>query len=70
MKFLCFEITYIGFNSLNQPWKAFAESGDRLNAVKGLRKVRNFNIDHNDPNFLSLREAVAIVDKYTKKHKK
>lgn len=67
MKILCFNITYVGF--FEKTWKKYVREGYKIKAIKQLRDNKNKNKKHTDKNWLGLKEAKDIVEKYmNKKH--
>ena len=68
MKFLCFDISYVGFN--RPEWKTFALEGQIILAIKSLRNLKNKDFPNvDDPRRLGLKEAKETVEAYMKKHK-
>ena len=69
MKILCFDIVYVGFGRKEDNlWKAYAKRGDRVGAIKNLRKVYNEPYpDTEDPRRMNLKKALLKVTNYMKR---
>jgi hypothetical protein len=66
MKFICFEIMYVGFNKTST-WKRLALLGDE-HYTSAIQEYREMFVRHNKPR-PALREAKLTVDAYKAKHK-
>ena len=71
MRILCFDIEYVGFKGCfpliqnNSLWKAYALKGEKIEAIKAYRSMKNArypNVD--DPRRVGLREAKDKVEDF------
>ena len=65
-RFLLWKVEYVGFRPAF--WKKYARKGQKIQAIKAYRELKNKNKTSDSPDYLSLREAKEFIEDWMHKH--